>query len=279
MNDIQLREFTIGNSKPLTLMGGMNVLESRDLAMRVAEEFKTVSDKLEINYIFKGSFDKANRSSVTSFRGPGMEEGLKILQEISTQLNIPVITDIHEPEQAVPVSEVCEVVQIPAFLARQTDLVVAAAQTNSILQFKKPQFLSAPEMKNIIEKCESAGNNKITLCERGNSFGYNNLIVDTLNFQILKNLNKPTIFDVTHSLQLPGGLGNAAGGRREFLLSLAKAGISQGIAGLFLEAHPDPDNAKCDGPCALRLEMLKPFLKQVKDLDDFVKAQETLDIK
>ncbi|MDC0392641.1 3-deoxy-8-phosphooctulonate synthase [Gammaproteobacteria bacterium] len=279
MNDIQLREFTIGNSKSLTLMGGMNVLESRDLAMRVAEEFKTVSDKLEINYIFKGSFDKANRSSVTSFRGPGMEEGLKILQEISTQLNIPVITDIHEPEQAVPVSEVCEVVQIPAFLARQTDLVVAAAQTNSILQFKKPQFLSAPEMKNIIEKCESAGNNKITLCERGNSFGYNNLIVDTLNFQILKNLNKPTIFDVTHSLQLPGGLGNAAGGRREFLLSLAKAGISQGIAGLFLEAHPDPDNAKCDGPCALRLEMLKPFLKQVKDLDDFVKAQETLDIK
>ena len=279
MNDIQLREFTIGNSKSLTLMGGMNVLESRDLAMRVAEEFKTVSDKLEINYIFKGSFDKANRSSVTSFRGPGMEEGLKILQEISTQLSIPVITDIHEPEQAVPVSEVCEVVQIPAFLARQTDLVVAAAQTNSILQFKKPQFLSAPEMKNIIEKCQSAGNNKITLCERGNSFGYNNLIVDTLNFQILKNLNKPTIFDVTHSLQLPGGLGNAAGGRREFLLSLAKAGISQGIAGLFLEAHPDPDNAKCDGPCALRLEMLKPFLKQVKDLDDFVKAQETLDIK
>jgi 2-dehydro-3-deoxyphosphooctonate aldolase (KDO 8-P synthase) len=279
MNDIQLREFTIGNAEPLTLMGGMNVLESRDLAMRVAEEFKTVSDKLEINYIFKGSFDKANRSSVTSFRGPGMEEGLKTLQEISTQLSIPVITDIHEPEQALPVSEVCEVVQIPAFLARQTDLVVAAAQTNSILQFKKPQFLSAPEMKNIIEKCESAGNNKITLCERGNSFGYNNLIVDTLNFQILKNLNKPTIFDVTHALQLPGGLGNAAGGRREFLLSLAKAGISQGIAGLFLEAHPDPDNAKCDGPCALRLEMLEPFLKQVKDLDDFVKGQAILDIK
>ena len=278
MNDIQLREFTIGNSKSLTLMGGMNVLESRDLAMRVAEEFKTVSDKLEINYIFKGSFDKANRSSVTSFRGPGMEEGLKILQEISTQLSIPVITDIHEPEQAVPVSEVCEVVQIPAFLARQTDLVVAAAQTNSILQFKKPQFLSAPEMKNIIEKCESAGNNKITLCERGNSFGYNNLIVDTLNFQILKNLNKPTIFDVTHSLQLPGGLGNAAGGRREYLLSLAKAGISQGIAGLFLETHPDPDNAKCDGPCALRLDMLEPFLTQIKDLDDFIKNQEVLDI-
>ena len=278
MNNLELRDFTIGNSEPMTLMGGVNVLESRDLAMEVAEKFKVISDKLNINYIFKGSFDKANRSSVTSFRGPGLEEGLKILQEVSSQFNIATITDIHESSQALPVSEVCEVVQIPAFLARQTDLVVAAAKTSSILQFKKPQFLSAPEMKNIIEKCESAGNNKITLCERGNSFGYNNLIVDTLNFQILKNLNKPTIFDVTHSLQLPGGLGNAAGGRREYLLSLAKAGMSQGIAGLFLEAHPDPDNAKCDGPCALRLDMLEPFLKQIKELDVFIKDQDILDI-
>ncbi|MDC1183750.1 3-deoxy-8-phosphooctulonate synthase [Gammaproteobacteria bacterium] len=278
MNDLELRNFTIGNNKPMTLMGGVNVLESRDLAMQVAEKFKIISDNLSINYIFKGSFDKANRSSVSSFRGPGMEEGLKILQEVSKEFDVATVTDIHEPDQAKPVSEVCEVVQIPAFLARQTDLVVAAAQTDSILQFKKPQFLSAPEMKNIIEKCESAGNNKITLCERGNSFGYNNLIVDTLNFQILKNLGKPTIFDVTHSLQLPGGLGNAAGGRREYLLSLAKAGISQRIAGLFLETHPDPDNAKCDGPCALRLDMLEPFLTQVKNLDDFIKNQEALDI-
>ena len=278
MNNLELRDFTIGNAEPMTLMGGVNVLESRDLAMEVAEKFKVISDKLNINYIFKGSFDKANRSSVASFRGPGLEEGLKILQEVSSQFNIATITDIHEPSQALPVSEVCEVVQIPAFLARQTDLVVAAAKTSSILQFKKPQFLSAPEMKNIIEKCESAGNNKITLCERGNSFGYNNLIVDTLNFQILKNLNKPTIFDVTHSLQLPGGLGNAAGGRREYLLSLAKAGMSQGIAGLFLEAHPNPDNAKCDGPCALRLDMLEPFLKQIKELDVFIKDQDILDI-
>ena len=278
MNDLELRNFVIGNSQPLTLMGGVNVLESRDLAMQVAEEFKVISEKLNINYIFKGSFDKANRSSVNSFRGPGIEEGLKILQEVSNEFNIATVTDIHEPNQAKSVSEVCEVVQIPAFLARQTDLVVAAAATESILQFKKPQFLSAPEMKNIIEKCESAGNNKITLCERGNSFGYNNLIVDTLIFQILKSLEKPTIFDVTHSLQLPGGLGNAAGGRREYLLSLAKAGISQGIAGLFLETHPDPDNAKCDGPCALRLDMLEPFLTQIKDLDDFIKNQEVLDI-
>ena len=278
MNDLELRNFTIGNNRAMTLMGGVNVLESRDLAMQVGEKFKSISDELGINYIFKGSFDKANRSSVSSFRGPGLDEGLKILQEVSTEFNVAVVTDIHEPSQAMPVSEVCEIVQIPAFLARQTDLVVAAAKTSSILQFKKPQFLSAPEMKNIIEKCESAGNQKITLCERGNSFCYNNLVVDTLNFQILKNLNKPTIFDVTHSLQLPGGLGNAAGGRREYLLSLAKAGISQGIAGLFLEAHPDPDNAKCDGPCALRLDMVKPFLKQIKDLDSFIKNQEILDI-
>jgi len=277
-NEIKLRDFTIGNDENLSLMGGMNVLESRDLAMNVAEEFVKASEALNINYIFKGSYDKANRSSINSFRGPGLEEGLKILQEIRDTFNIPVITDIHEPDQAKPVSEICEIVQIPAFLARQTDLVTAAAQTNSVIQFKKPQFLSAPEMKNTIEKCISSGNDKITLCERGNSFGYNNLIVDTLNFQILKNLSKPVIFDVTHSLQLPGGLGNAAGGRREFLLSLAKAGISQGIAGLFLEAHPNPDEAKCDGPCALKLDMVKPFLKQIKELDDFVKTQETFKI-
>ena len=277
-NEIKLRDFTIGNDENLSLMGGMNVLESRDLAMNVAEEFVKASETLNINYIFKGSYDKANRSSIKSFRGPGLEEGLKILQEIRDTFNIPVITDIHEPDQAKPVSEICEIVQIPAFLARQTDLVSAAAKTNSIIQFKKPQFLSAPEMKNTIEKCIAAGNDKITLCERGNSFGYNNLIVDTLNFQILKNLSKPVIFDVTHSLQLPGGLGNAAGGRREFLLSLAKAGISQGIAGLFLEAHPNPDEAKCDGPCALKLDMVKPFLKQIKELDDFVKSQETFKI-
>ncbi|MFQ3339825.1 MAG: 2-dehydro-3-deoxyphosphooctonate aldolase (KDO 8-P synthase) [Gammaproteobacteria bacterium] len=278
MNDLELKNFTIGNNQPMTLMGGVNVLESRDLAMQVAEKFKEISVKLDINYIFKGSFDKANRSSINSFRGPGIEEGLRILQEVSETFDVATITDIHEPDQAMSVSEVCEIIQIPAFLARQTDLVIAAANTESILQFKKPQFLSAPEMKNIIQKCESAGNSKITLCERGNSFGYNNLIVDTLNFQILKDLSKPVIFDVTHSLQLPGGLGSAAGGRREYLLSLAKAGISQGIAGLFLETHPDPDNAKCDGPCALRLDMLEPFLRQIKDLDVFIKQQDSLDI-
>ena len=275
---MKLRNFEIGNNKPLTLMGGMNVLESRDLAMQVAEDFKKVTDKLNINYIFKASFDKANRSSITSYRGPGLEEGLNILKEVSDEFDVPVITDIHEPDQAEPVSEICEVIQIPAFLARQTDLVNAAANTKSIIQFKKPQFLSAPEMKNVVEKCAAAGNSNILLCERGNSYGYNNLVVDTLNFQILKKLMTPVIFDVTHSLQLPGGLGGSTDGRREHVLSLAKAGISQSIAGLFLEAHPNPDEAKCDGPCALPLSMLEEFLTQIKELDDFIKQQENLDI-
>ena len=275
---MRLRDFKIDNSEPMVLMGGMNVLESRDLAMKIAETFKEITQSKRINYIFKGSFDKANRSSINSFRGPGMDEGLKILQEVSTTFDIPVVTDIHEPQQAEAVSEICEVIQIPAFLARQTDLVNAAAKTKSIIQFKKPQFLSAPEMSNIVEKCSAAGNENITLCERGNSFGYNNLVVDTLNFQILKGLLKPVIFDVTHSLQLPGGLGSATGGRREYLLSLAKAGMSQSIAGLFLEAHPDPDQAKCDGPCALPLSALDEFLTQIKDLDDFVKDQNDLEI-
>ena len=275
---MKLRDFKIDNSEPMVLMGGMNVLESRDLAMKIAETFKEITQSKRINYIFKGSFDKANRSSINSFRGPGMDEGLKILQEVSTTFDIPVITDIHEPQQAEAVSEICEVIQIPAFLARQTDLVNAAAKTKSIIQFKKPQFLSALEMSNIVEKCSATGNENITLCERGNSFGYNNLVVDTLNFQILKGLLKPVIFDVTHSLQLPGGLGSATGGRREYLLSLAKAGMSQSIAGLFLEAHPDPDQAKCDGPCALPLSVLEEFLTQIKDLDDFVKNQNDLEI-
>ncbi len=275
---MKLRNFEIGNNKPLTLMGGMNVLESRDLAMQVAEDFKKVTDKLNINYIFKASFDKANRSSIASYRGPGLEEGLNILKEVSDEFDVPVITDIHEPDQAEPVSEICEVIQIPAFLARQTDLINAAASTKSIIQFKKPQFLSAPEMKNVVEKCVAAGNSNIILCERGNSYGYNNLVVDTLNFQILKKLMTPVIFDVTHSLQLPGGLGGSTDGRREYVLSLAKAGISQSIAGLFLEVHPNPDEAKCDGPCALPLSILEEFLTQIKELDDFIKQQENLDI-
>ena len=274
MKILKLENFTIGNEEPMALMGGVNVLESESVVMTVAEKFAETTSNLNINWIFKGSFDKANRSSISSFRGPGLDEGLKMLEKVKSEFNTPVITDIHEPSQADSVSKVCDVIQIPAFLCRQTDLVIAAAKTKKIIQFKKPQFLSAPEMKNVIEKCRQAGNENITLCERGNSFGYNNLVVDMLNFQIMKELGVPVIFDATHSLQLPGGLGNAAGGRREYLLPLAKAGLSQGIAGLFIEAHPDPDLAKCDGPCAISTDEIPAVLSQLSELDDFIKNQD-----
>ena len=274
MKILKLENFTIGNEEPMTLMGGVNVLESESVVMTVAEKFAETTSNLNINWIFKGSFDKANRSSISSFRGPGLDEGLKMLEKVKSEFNTPVITDIHEPSQADSVSKVCDVIQIPAFLCRQTDLVIAAAKTKKIIQFKKPQFLSAPEMKNVIEKCRQAGNENITLCERGNSFGYNNLVVDMLNFQIMKDLGVPVICDATHSLQLPGGLGNAAGGRREYLLPLAKAGLSQGIAGLFIEAHPDPDLAKCDGPCAISTDEIPAVLSQLSELDDFIKNQD-----
>ena len=273
MSSLKLNNFKIGNLETMTLMGGVNVLESDSIVMNVAEKFAESTRDNNINWIFKGSYDKANRSSISSFRGPGIEEGLRMLEKVKSQFNVPVITDIHEPSQAEQVAEVSDVIQIPAFLCRQTDLVVAAAKTKKIIQFKKPQFLSATEMKNVIEKCSQAGNSKIILCERGNSFGYNNLIVDMINFQIMKDLNVPVIFDATHSLQLPGGLGHAADGRREYLLPLAKAGLSQGIAGLFIEAHPDPDNAKCDGPCAISSDEIPKVVSQLAALDDFIKNQ------
>ena len=274
MTNLTLNNLKIGNKEPMTLIGGVNVLESESIAMTVAEKFAKATSDLNVNWIFKGSFDKANRSSISSYRGPGIDAGLKILENIKNTFDVPVITDIHESSQANQVAEICDIIQIPAFLCRQTDLVTAAAQTNKIIQFKKPQFLSAPEMKNVIEKCKEVGNSQIILCERGSSFGYNNLVVDMLNFQIMKNLNVPVIFDATHSLQLPGGLGNAAGGRREFLLPIAKAGLSQCIAGLFLEAHPNPDEAKCDGPCAISADKIYSVVSQLAALDEFIKQQE-----
>ena len=270
---IQLYGFEIGNDSPLTVMGGVNVLENEDLVMRVAESFKEATEKNKINWIFKGSFDKANRSSIDSFRGPGLEEGLEILQKVKEHFNVPIITDIHEPDQATTVSKVADIIQIPAFLCRQTDLVIAAAKTGAVIQFKKPQFLSAIEMQNVAKKCESAGNSKILMCERGNAFGYNNLVVDMLNFQVLKDIDYPVIFDVTHSLQLPGGLGNAAGGRRDLFLPLAKSGLAQKIAGLFIEAHTNPDEAKCDGPCAINTTKIGPYLSELKALDNLIKDQ------
>ena len=269
---VRVGDIEMANDKPFVLFGGMNVLESRDLAMQICEHYVEVTDKLGIPYVFKASFDKANRSSINSFRGPGMEEGLKIFEEIKRTFNVPVITDVHEPYQAAPVAEVCDIIQLPAFLSRQTDLVVAMAKTNAVINIKKAQFLAPQEMKHILTKCEEAGNDRLVLSERGSSFGYNNLVVDMLGFGIMKQFEYPVFFDVTHALQMPGGRSDSAGGRRAQVTDLAKAGMSQGLAGLFLEAHPDPDNAKCDGPCALRLDKLEPFLAQLKALDDLVKS-------
>ncbi len=269
---VQVGKIEIANDKPMVLFGGMNVLESRDLALRIAEHYVTVTDKLDIPYVFKASFDKANRSSLTSFRGPGLDEGLKILQEIKETFNVPLITDVHEPHQAAPAAEVCDIIQLPAFLSRQTDLVHAMAATGAVINIKKAQFLAPHEMKHILHKCKEAGNDRLILCERGSTFGYNNLVVDMLGFSIMKEFGYPIMFDATHALQVPGGRSDSADGRRGLVAQLSRAGISQGIAGLFLEAHPNPAEAKCDGPCALPLDKLEPYLAQLKAVDELVKS-------
>jgi len=269
---ISVADISIANDRPFVLFGGMNVLESRDLAMSVASHFKEVTTELGIPLVFKASFDKANRSSRESFRGPGLDEGLKLLSEIKQSFDLPILTDIHEASQAGPVSEVADVIQLPAFLSRQTDLVSAMAKTDAAINIKKAQFLAPQEMGHILKKFASAGNDRLILCERGSSFGYNNLVVDMLGFSIMKQFGYPVIFDVTHSLQQPGGLANSAGGRRADVTALARAGLSQGLAGLFVEAHPDPDKALCDGPSALKLDSLQPFLQQMKALDELVKG-------
>lgn len=278
MRTVMVRDIPVANDKPFVLFGGMNVLESRDMALRVAEHYAQVTSRLGIPYVFKASFDKANRSSIHSFRGPGLDEGLKILAEIKQTFGVPLITDVHEPHQAQPVAEVCDIIQLPAFLSRQTDLVVAMARTGAVINIKKAQFLAPQEMRHILKKCEEAGNDRLILCERGSSFGYNNLVVDMLGFGIMKRMGYPVMFDVTHSLQMPGGLASSAGGRRQQVVELGRAGMSQGLAGLFLEAHPNPDEAKCDGPCALPLDRLEPFLAQMKAVDDLVKGLPPLQI-
>ncbi len=274
---LAIADLSVANDRPFTLIGGMNVIESRDLVMQVAEHFVEVTRRLQIPLIFKASFDKANRSSVTSYRGPGLEAGLRILQEVKQTFQVPVLTDVHTPEQAAPASEVADVLQLPAFLSRQTDLVVALARTGAAINIKKAQFLAPREMSHIVNKFEQAGNRRLLICERGTSFGYNNLVVDMLGFPVMKRLGYPLVFDVTHSLQLPGGQEQSAGGRREQVTSLARAGMSQGLAGLFLEAHPDPEQALCDGPCALKLARLEAFLQQAQAIDQVVKSLPELD--
>jgi len=268
---IPLTNFTIANDQPMVLFGGMNVLESRDLAFKIAEHYVRITEKLGIAYVFKASFDKANRSSIHSYRGPGLDEGLKIFEELKATFNVPIITDVHAPEQAALAAEVVDIIQLPAFLARQTDLVVAMAKTNAIINVKKPQFLAAHEMRHIISKFAEAGNEKIILCERGSCFGYNNLVVDMLAMDEMKHY-APVIFDATHALQKPGGRTDSADGRRAQAVQLARSGLALGLAGLFIEAHPEPDKAKCDGPCALPLDKLEPYLQQMQAVDRLVKS-------
>lgn len=274
--NIQIGKIEVANDKPFVLFGGMNVLESRELALQVAEHYVTVCEKLGIPYVFKASFDKANRSSVHSYRGPGLEEGLRIFEEIKRTFNIPLITDVHEPYQAAPVAEVVDVIQLPAFLARQTDLVVAMANTGAVINVKKPQFLAPHEMRHIISKFSEAGNDKVILCERGSCFGYNNLVVDMLGMDEMKQYG-PVIFDATHALQKPGGRIDSADGRRAQAAQLARSGMALGLAGLFIEAHPEPNQAKCDGPCALPLAKLEDYLQQMQALDQLVKSFPPLD--
>ena len=271
---------TFSNDQSMVLIGGVNVLESAELAMESAAEFVRVCDKLQIPYVFKASFDKANRSSIDSFRGPGLDEGLKILADVKSAHNVPVLTDVHTPEQAAPVAEICDILQLPAFLARQTDLVAAMAGTGAAINIKKPQFLSPEQMANVVAKFRECGNDQLMVCERGSNFGYDNLVVDMLGFDVMREATSgcPLIFDVTHSLQRRDPGDTASGGRRSQVLRLAKAGAAMGIAGLFLEAHPNPDQALCDGPSALPLQQLEGFLEQVKAVDVLVKSQPDLAI-
>ncbi|MDY7545154.1 3-deoxy-8-phosphooctulonate synthase [Glaciimonas sp. Gout2] len=270
----------VDNAAPFVLFGGINVLESKDFALRTCEEYVRVTQKLGIPFVFKASFDKANRSSIHSYRGPGLEEGLKIFEAVKSTFGVPIITDVHESWQAAPLAEVVDVLQLPAFLARQTDLVVALAKTGRVINIKKPQFLSPTQVANIVEKFKEAGNDQLILCDRGTCFGYDNLVVDMLGFGVMKKVcnDLPIIFDVTHALQQRDPMGAASGGRRQQVAELARAGLATGLAGLFLEAHPDPDSAKCDGPSALPLDKLEPFLLQLKALDDLVKSFAPLSI-
>lgn len=274
-------EVNVGNHLPFVLFGGINVIEDLDSTLRACAEYVDVTQRLTIPFVFKASFDKANRSSISSYRGVGLDEGMRIFQKVKEEFNVPIITDVHEIEQAAVVAEFADVLQVPAFLARQTDLIIAIAKTGRVINVKKPQFMSPAQVKHIVHKCKESGNDKVILCERGVAFGYDNLVVDMLGFRQMKEASDgaPIIFDVTHSLQCRDPLGEASGGRRRQILDLARAGVSVGLSGLFLEAHADPNVARCDGPSALPLSLLEPFLYQVKCIDSLVKGFADLEIR
>ncbi|WP_317383273.1 3-deoxy-8-phosphooctulonate synthase [Anaerobiospirillum succiniciproducens] len=281
LEKIKVGSFEIGNELPLTIIGGLNVLEDYDLAGRTCEKFMQVCEKYGLNYVFKASFDKANRSSNHSYRGPGLDAGMLIFKRLKQEFNVPIITDVHEPYQCKEVAPYVDILQLPAFLARQTDLVNAMAVTGKPINVKKPQFMAPAQVANVIEKFEEANNNQIMLCERGSQFGYDNLVVDMLGFGVMKKVsnNAPLVFDVTHSLQCRAADAKASGGRRSQSLELAKSGVALKIAALFLEAHPDPAQAKCDGPSALPLDLLEPFIAQIAELDKLIKSQANLVIE
>lgn len=271
MKDFEVGDFRVGGER-LTLIAGPCALESLELGLEIGEYVKALCEELGLNYIFKASFDKANRTSIFSPRGPGIDTGLKWLAEIRSKLRVPVLTDIHESWQAEPVSEVVDVLQIPAFLCRQTDLLVAAAKTGKAVNVKKAQFLSPWDMKSVLAKLTEAGNNKIMLCERGTTMGYNQLVVDMRSLVIMRSLGVPVVFDATHSVQMPGGKGDSSGGDRRFTLPLARAAVSIGVDALFLEVHPHPENAMSDGPNMVPLALLKDFLRQIVELDRVVRS-------
>ena len=272
MKTIKVNEIEIGNNKPFVLIAGLNVLEDEKTIHSVIAKCIESSAKFKIPFIFKASYDKANRSSISSYRGPGAKKGLEILAELKQEYGVPIISDIHTPEEAAMASDILDIIQIPAFLSRQTDLIEAACSTSLPLNIKKGQFLAPSDMLNILKKCSHFKNENIMICERGTSFGYNNLVVDMLGMVELKRTNSPIIFDVTHSLQRPGGLGDKADGRGSSVLDLARSGMAIGLAGLFLEVHPNPEKALCDGPCALQLDHLDLLLNQIKDIDNLIKS-------
>ena len=271
ITEVELNNRKISNKDPAIVIAGMNVIESEELCISVAGELKNICERNNVDFIFKASYDKANRSSIDSFRGPGIDQGLKILKTVKDEFNVPIISDIHEPSQAETAAEVLDVIQIPAFLSRQTDLIKAACETEKVINVKKAQFLSPAQMMNIIEKCNHFGNENILLCERGSIFGYDNLIVDFLGIDEIKKI-APTILDITHSLQLPGGKGKSADGRSSQAKVLGTAAAAIGLAGFFIEVHPSPENALCDGASATRLSEFESLLLELKKFDELSKS-------
>ncbi len=265
------QQVKIGGDNPLILIAGPCVIENEEITLRSAEFLRELTEQLGIPFIFKSSYDKANRSSLNTYRGPGLERGLRVLEKVKEKTSVPILADVHSPEEVKPAAEVLDVIQIPAFLCRQTDLLIRAAETGRAINIKKGQFMAPFDMKNVVEKVTSTGNHRLLLCERGVSFGYNNLIADMRSLVIMREFGYPVVFDVTHSLQLPGGEGKCSGGQREFIPHLARAAVGVGIDGLFLEVHPDPDQALCDGANMLNLDSVAGLLKEVKKIDEIVK--------